>query len=71
MEENRQRRTAADLRGKIPTTLPEMAAQQATTTEFFDISMDPPSVVVEEPMEVVVETPAPMHTVEVKTRRVR
>jgi len=48
-----------------------MAAQQATATEFFDISMDPPSVVVEEPMEVEVETPAPMQTVEVKTQRVR
>ena len=28
MEENRQQRTTADLRGNIPTTLPEMAAQQ-------------------------------------------
>ena len=40
MEENRQQRTAADLRGNIPTTLPEMAAQQrveqSNEPEFVD-----------------------------------
>ena len=40
MEENRQQRTAADLRGNIPTTLPEMAAQQRVEPDFFDISDD-------------------------------
>ena len=47
MEENRQQRTAADLRGNIPTTLPEMAAQQrveqSNEPEFFDIATEPAS----------------------------
>ena len=40
MEENRQQRTTANLRGNIPTTLPEMAAQQRVKPDFFDISDD-------------------------------
>ena len=43
MEENRQQRTAADLRGNIPTTLPEMAAQQRVEPEFSDIASEPAS----------------------------
>ena len=67
LEKEKEQRTTANLREGLgfPTTLPEMVAQQATATDFFDISMDPPSVVVEEPMEVEAETPAPMQTVEV------
>ena len=50
-----------------------MAAQQATTTEFFDISMDPPSVVAQEPMEVDPvpdQVPEPIQPMEVEREKV-
>ena len=68
LEKKKKERTVIDLIGdSLPTNLPEMAAQQKTTPETFDISVDPPDMQVEEPED----TQAPMQTVEVETRRVK
>ena len=81
MEENRQQRTTAYLRGNIPTTLPEMAAQQrieqSNEPEFFDISdaNEVPTQVMEkeqipsEPMTVDEEEPPPEPEEPRQTRR--
>ena len=40
LEKEKEQRTAAGLRGTIPTTLPEMSGAAATRPEFFDIATE-------------------------------
>ena len=58
LEKKKKERTVIDLIGdSLTTNLPEMAAQQKTTPETFDISVDPPDMQVEEPKD----TKAPLN----------
>ena len=61
MEQERRRRTMVDLQGpQIPTSIPEMAAQQAAGPQTFDISVDPPDIQVDKPED----TQAPTQAIE-------
>ena len=68
MEENRQQRTAAGLRGTIPTSLPEMSGAAATRPEFFDIATETTSPAYQD-MTVDEEEPPPEPEEPQQTRR--